>query len=95
MEKINLAIFNKLVSELKSNLEAAEAMGEDIPVEEKVAAYDKVIGLAYGVSMEASGLISDALKCVRMLSTPKDTQEETHSLLGFDLPGLKTKKQNN
>lgn len=67
--KVELKILNELVANLNNDLERLNAL-QDIPSEQKVVEISKLMGIAYGITQEATMLIKDFSALSAMVSTP-------------------------
>ena len=76
--KVDLTLLKQLVSELETTMAAADLMPADTATatNDYVIEVSKAIGLASGVVLEASMLVSDIQVIIKKASSPSPSKED-------------------
>lgn len=88
--KVDLTLIKKLVGELETSLATAEGMrttSEPMDVNEYVVEMSKAIGLASGISSEASLLVADIAAVTRVNQAPAPKTDSVFDTLDKILGG--------
>lgn len=91
MNKIDLTLLNRLVKELNDMVRAVEEMPQPTDLNsdcEYVTVLSKTLGVATGISYEASGVVGDILKVIKNGPTPSRPEDILSSMFGgeFKMP---------
>jgi hypothetical protein len=90
LPKIDLSLIKKLVGELETTLQTAEAINQESALNDWISEMSKASGLAASASQEASLLVHDVYALIRAsqgLANKKNAENSLEQLLGGLIKG--------